>query len=208
MTHKGISDIDAVMTTRELARLIKLYGIDMHAIEPSQADEPFHKSSSPARLTAALGGTSESLVRTLYYKLTGRDMKNPRISKMRGTKNNRLLSQKVGERKVEFAAVSPLREVRDLMEDLRQGKGAYDYIEVMACPGGCINGGGQPFYENQKTLRSRMKAVQNHDDQLNTRFIHQAAEIERFYRDYIGEPNGDKAKKLLHTRFSKRDVLL
>jgi len=208
MTHQGISDIDAVMTTRELARLIKLYGIDMHAIEPSQADEPFQKSGSPARLTAALGGTSEAVLRTLHHKLTGRDMMNPRISKMRGTKSNRSISHKAGERKLEFAAISPLKEIRDLMEDLHQGKGAYDYIEVMACPGGCINGGGQPFYANQKTLRSRMKAVQNHDDQLNTRFIHRSAEIEKFYRDYIGEPNGDKAKKLLHTRFSKRDVLL
>jgi NADH-quinone oxidoreductase subunit G/NADP-reducing hydrogenase subunit HndD len=208
MTHQGISDIDAVMTTRELTQLIRLYGIDMHSIDPSGADEPFHKSGSSARLTASLGGTNEVLLRTLYHLMAGKDLKNPKVNKMRGTKETKLFSHKVGERNLHFAALSPLKEVRELMEDLRLGKAEYHYIEVMACPGGCINGGGQPFYGSEKTLRRRMKAIQNMDDQGHTRYIHRSLELENFYREWIGEPYGEEAKKLLHTGYSQRDVLL
>jgi len=208
MTHQGISDIDAVMTTRELTQLIRLYGIDMHSIDPSGADEPFHKSGSSARLTASLGGTNEVLLRTLYHLMSGKDLKNPKVNKMRGTKETKLYSQKVGERNLHFAALSPLKEVRELMEDLRLDKAEYHYIEVMACPGGCINGGGQPFYGSEKTLRRRMKAIQNMDDQGHTRYIHRSLELENFYREWIGEPYGEEAKKLLHTGYSQRDVLL
>jgi len=208
MTHQGISDIDAVMTTRELARLIKLYGVDMHAIEPVAADPPFNKESSSARLTAALGGTNEAILRTLYHKMTGKDLKNPKISKMRGTKSTKAFAFRIEDRELNFAALSPLGEVRELMEDLRNEKVNHHYIEVMACEGGCVNGGGQPFYHSSKTLRSRMKAIHSQEDQVDTRFIHRSAEVEEFYRKYLDYPNGEEARKLLHTRFSARDVLL
>lgn len=208
MTHRGISDIDAVMTTRELARLIKLYGVDMHTIEPEKADAPFDKDSSSARLTASLGGTSEAVLRTLYYRITGKDMKYPKISKMRGTKNIKTFNFQADERKLQVGAISPLGDLRDLMEDMRSEKSGYHYMEVMACEGGCVNGGGQPFFHSPRVLRNRMKTLHNQDDQMETRHIHRSREIEKFYEDYLDRPNGEKARELLHTRFSGRDVLL
>ena len=208
MTHQGISDIDAVMTTRELAKLIKLYGVDMQAIDPIPADPPFNNESSAARLTAALGGTNEAVMRTLYYKMTGKDLKNPRMNKMRGTKRTKTSTLEMEEWTLHVAALSPLAEVRELMEDLRNEKVSYHYVEVMACEGGCVNGGGQPFYYSPKVLRSRMKGIQNNEDQVATRFVHRSAGVEKFYSDYLDHPNGPKARKILHTYFSARDVLL
>ncbi|MBS3807928.1 MAG: (2Fe-2S)-binding protein [Bacteroidales bacterium] len=208
MTHQGISDIDAVMTTRELARLIKLYGVDMHAIEPAAADQPFNKDRSAARLTASLGGTNEAILRTLYYKITGKDLKNPRISKMRGARNTKYFSFQMENQDLNFAALSPLGDIRELMEDMRNEQVTHHYVEVMACKGGCINGGGQPFHHSSQTVRSRMKAIHNQEDKMDTRFIHHSPEVKRFYSDYLDHPNGEEARKLLHTRFSARDVLL
>ena len=140
--------------------------------------------------------------------MTGKDRKNPKISKMRGTKNAKAFTFQMEDRELSFAALSPLGEVRELMEDLRNEKIGHHYIEVMACQGGCVNGGGQPFYHSSKTLRSRIKAIHSQEDQADTRFIHRSAEVEEFYRTYLDYPNGEEARKLLHTRFSARDVLL
>jgi len=208
MTQRGISDIDAVMTTRELARLIKLFGVDMHAIEPLEADAPFHRDASAARLTAALGGTTEAVLRTLHHQISGKDLRNPKISRMRGTKNTKSTHIRLGEHNLSLAAMSPLEKVREIMADLQEDKSLYHYLEVMACPGGCINGGGHPFYSAPKTLRSRMKAIHQNDDHLATRFVHHSQEVVEFYRRYLGESNGEQARRILHTRFTPRDVLL
>lgn len=208
MTHKGIPDIDAVLTTRELARLIKLYGIDIHALEPESADEPFHQSSSAGKLLASVGGTGEAVLRTLYRNITGNDMTRPKLIKLRGTKDFKELSHQVNHHQLKIASVSPLRNIRDVLEDIRNDGCNYHYLEVMACPGGCINGGGQPFYYGSKTLRNRIKAIHNIDEKSTVQSSHNNTMVGEFYDKYLGKPNGDTSRKLLHTSYTKRDILL
>ncbi|MGM0530113.1 MAG: [Fe-Fe] hydrogenase large subunit C-terminal domain-containing protein [Bacteroidota bacterium] len=208
MTHKGIPDIDAVLTTRELARLIKLYGIDIHALEPESADEPFHKSSSAGKLLASVGGTGEAILRTLYKNVTGKDMTQPKISKLRGTKHFKEVSHEVKHHQLKVASVSPLKDVREILEDIRSGGCNYQYMEVMACPGGCINGGGQPFVDGSKKLRSRIKAIHSIDEKSAVQFSHNNAMVDSFYTKYLGKPFGENSRKILHTSYTKRDILI
>ncbi|MFW6100405.1 MAG: [Fe-Fe] hydrogenase large subunit C-terminal domain-containing protein [Bacteroidota bacterium] len=208
MTHKGIPDIDAVLTTRELARLIKLYGIEIHALEPESADEPFPNSSSAGKLLASVGGTGEAILRTFYKNVTGKDMSSPKISKLRGTKNFKELSHQIEDHQIKVASVSPLKDVWDILTDIRNEGCGYHYLEVMTCPGGCINGGGQPFIHGSKTLRSRIKAIHDMDEKSTVQSAHNNAMLESFYSKYFGKPTGDISRSILHTSYTKRDILL
>jgi iron-only hydrogenase group A len=208
MTHKGISDIDAVMTARELVKLIKLYGVDIENIEPEDSDEPFKISSSAGKLPASIGGTTEAILRTLYSTMTGNDMTTAKISKLRGTKERKEAKVKIGDITMNTLSVSPLANIEKIIDDIEKGKNKYHYIEIMACPGGCVNGGGQPFQRSEKTLRNRMKAVQNIDDKSAQKFAHKNANAYKFFNDKFEKPLSEKALKLLHTKYTKRDVLL
>ncbi len=208
MTHKGIPNIDAVLTTRELARLIKLYGIDIHSLTPESADEPFQNSSSAGKLLASVGGTSEALLRTLYKNMMGKDMTNPKLSKLRGTKHFKELSAQVHHHQLNIASVSPLKNIREILADIRNEGSGYHYLEVMACPGGCVNGGGQPFYYGSKTLRNRVKAVHTIDEKSAVQSSHNNKMVNSFYNKYLGKPYGKNSRSILHTSYTKRDILL
>ena len=207
MMSKGIADVDAVMTTRELAKLIKLYGVDVESIEPEETDKPFAKSSSAGKLPASLGGTAESVMRTMYFNTTGKDMTTPKMSKLRGTKDFKQTKVKMGDLQLNIAAVSPLNNIEKLLDDIRNGRSQYHYIEVMACPGGCVNGGGQPFLKDEKLLKNRAKAVQSADDKSSLKFAHRNETVKDFYRQYFENPNSETARKVLHTKYGKREVL-
>lgn len=208
MTSKGIADVDAVMTTRELAKLIKLYGIDIASIEPEETDEPFSKSSSAGRLSASLGGGAEAMLRTLQYYLNKKDFTTPKISKLRGTKYSKQTKVKLGNYQLNVAAVSPMDNMEPLIAEIKKGKSPYHYIEVMACPGGCVNGGGQPFSDDDKAVKSRAKAIHALDDKSALRFAHKNPVVKDFYDKYFGNPNSNEARKILHTNYSQREVLL
>ncbi len=208
MTHKGISDIDAVLTTREISRLIRLYGIDIEKIEPEETDVPFKNSSSAGKLMANLGGQSEAVLRTLYYNMTGYDLVNPKISKLRGTKNTKQAKIKVNDNYVNVLSLSPLGNFDELIEEIRKGKNKYQYIEVMTCPGGCINGGGQPDIEEDKTIKNRIKAIQSMDEKNISRFAHKNPTVKEFYSKYFNQPLSHEAQEKLHTSYTPKDVLL
>ena len=208
MTHKGIPDIDAVLTTRELASLIKLYGIDIHSLTPESADEPFHNSSSAGKLLASVGGTAEAVVRTLYNNMMGKDMTNPKLSKLRGAKHFKELSVLMNHHQLNIASVSPLKDIRETLADLQNEGSGYHYLEVMACPGGCVNGGGQPFYYGSKTLRNRVKAIHQIDEKSSVQNSHNNDMVKSFYNNYLGKPYGSNSRKLLHTSYTKRDIML
>jgi iron-only hydrogenase group A len=208
MTHRGISDIDAVMTTRELAKLIKLYGIDVENIEPEDSDDPFKISSSAGKIPASVGGTSEGVLRTLHKSLTGTEISNPKITKLRGTKDAKEARVKIGEKQLNVLAISPLTDVEKVLEDITKEKNKYHYIEVMACPGGCVNGGGQPLQKSEKNIRIRMKSVQSLDDKSAQKFAHLNTSAQNFFTEKFEKPLSEKAIKVLHTRYAKRDVLL
>ncbi|MFO8235662.1 MAG: [Fe-Fe] hydrogenase large subunit C-terminal domain-containing protein [Bacteroidales bacterium] len=208
MTNKGISDIDAVMTTHELARLIQLYGIDIENIDPEESDKPFNISSSSAKLPAAIGGTSEALLRTINYNLTNKDLSSAKISKLRGSKEMKQTKLIIEDRTINVISVSPIANIEKLVDEIRKNDSEYQYIEVMACPGGCVNGGGQPVLKNIKNLRDRIKAVQNIDEKSSQRFAHRNTGAWRFIEEKFEKPYSETALKILHTHYSKRDVLL
>jgi len=208
MTSKGIADVDAVMTTRELAKLIKLYGVDIYSIEPEEADQPFAKNTSAGMLSAALGGTAEAVMRTMHFNITGKDIPSTKISKLRGTKNFKQTKIKMGDFQLNIAAVSPLNSIEELIKEINNGKSAYHYIEVMACPGGCVNGGGQPFYNDQKMIKNRTKSIHSIDDKSSLRLAHKNQAVKEFYEQYFGKPNSEEAKRVLHTNYAERKVLL
>ena len=208
MTSKGISDIDNVLTTRELARLIRLYGIDLDKIEVELSDEPFGIRSTAGKLSAVSGGITEALIRTLHNKLTTKEIPGIKIPELRGLKSKKEFSIKIGKEKYSFAVISGLNNARLLIQDMESGKSSYDFIEVMACPGGCINGGGQPIRSEEGALKARMKTLYDLDEKEMIKVAHKNPKLLELYENYIKEPGGKISSEKLQTRFIKRKVLL
>jgi iron-only hydrogenase group A len=208
MTSKGISDIDNVLTTRELAKLIRLYGIDLDKVDTELSDEPFGMRSTAGKLSAVSGGITESLIRTLHYQLTGKEVPGLKISELRGLKGRKEFKLKSGKEKFSFAVVSGLKNANLLMEEIESGKSQYDFVEVMACPGGCINGGGQPIRPEEGCLKSRMKTLYDLDEKEMIKVAHKNPKIIELYEEYIGEPGGPVSRDKFIARYVKRSVLL
>lgn len=208
MTSKGISDIDNVLTTRELARLIRLYGIDLDKLEIELSDEPFGIRSTAGKLSAVSGGITESLIRTLHYKLTNKEFPGIKVPDLRGLKGRKEFNLKIEKEKFSLAVVSGLTNARFLIEEIENGKSSYDFIEVMACPGGCINGGGQPIKPEDGCLKARMKALYDLDEKEMIKVAHKNTKLLELYEQYLKEPGGKISREKLQTRFIKRTVLL
>lgn len=208
MTSKGVSDVDTVLSTRELSRLIKLHGVDIQNIDSQIPDAPFNVRSSSGKLFGVAGGTAEGLMRTIYSMVTGKDLQNFKVSDFRSTSSIREVKFSAGEKEFTFIVVSGLKDIHRFMDELIAGNVKADYIEVMACPGGCINGGGQPFVFDEKDVRARAKTIYEIDEIDVLRCAHKNPQVQEIYSSYLVEPGSDLAKRLLHTTFVKRDVLL
>ena len=208
MTHKGVSDVDAVITIRELLKLIRLYGIDINSVNEEISDSPFNIRSSASKLVSVTGGLSEGIARSLSFHLTGKELSNLKITKLRGFKDRKEVFIKIGKQEIGFAVVSGLKNANKLIEEIREGKSKVHFVEIMACPGGCVNGGGQPFCDDEKIIKNRSKVIYDLDEKEAIKVAHKNSGLINLYNDFIGEPLGEKATKLLHTKYSKRDVLL
>lgn len=208
MTSKGLSDVDLVLSTREIARLIRLYGIDIHSIDPQQADSPFGIRSSAGKLFATAGGTAEGVMRTLHFQLTGKEMISPKIGELRSITGVKEFDMKLGKDKLKVVLSSGLTEIRELLDNISEGQSQAQFIEIMACPGGCINGGGQPFGAADKDIKARAKSIYEIDDVETIKFAHKNPMIQELYAKFLESPGSEKATKLLHVKYSKKDVLL
>lgn len=208
MTHKGISDVDSVLTTRELAQFIKLNGIDLHQNESEHADFPFHVRSSAGKLMAVSGGLTEALIRTLHYRITGKEIGSYKINELRVNKEVKEYKVKIGEFKLGFAAVTTVKQAGQLIEEIKSGRNDLHFIEVMACEGGCVGGGGQPIVKDIGAIKARAKAIYDTDEKDPIRASHKNPAIVELYRDFLGEPFGENSAKLLHTSYKKREVPL
>jgi len=208
MTHRGISDIDVVLTTRELLKLIKLYGVDIHSVDEELPDSPFNTRSSAAKMVSASGGVAESVARTLSFHMIGKELPNLKISKLRGLKEIKEAYIKIGKQEIGFSAVNGLKQANELIAKIREGKSNIHFVEIMACPGGCINGGGQPFNSDEKILKNRSKIIYDLDAKEAINVAHKNSKMINLCKEYMGEPLGKKSVKLIHTKYSKRDVLL
>jgi len=208
MTRSGIQVIDMVLTTRELARLIKLSGLDLDQLEPEQPEAPFYSPGSAGKLTGVAGGEVEATMRTLYGKTVGKELPPAKLHRFRIHKSFREMAVRVGDREIVMATVSGLSNAVTLLHEIMSGKRQIDLLEVMACPDGCVNGGGQPLPVNDKVIRTRTKAVYDMDNGSNLHTAHQSSPVQKLYEDLLGEPGGEKSRDLLYTSFSRREVLL
>jgi len=204
----GVADIDAVLTTRELARLIRLYGIDVKNLAPDPADTPFGERSTAGKLFGASGGVMEAAVRTAHFLLTGKELQRLEVQDVRGLKGVKEAAVNIGGQEIRVAVVSGLANARDLLEQVRAGKKNLHFIEVMTCPGGCIAGGGQPLGADLDAIRARMQALYKIDRSEPVRTSHGNKSIQRLYDEYLGKPLSHKSHDLLHTHYSKREVVI
>ncbi len=208
MTRDGISDVDAVLTTRELVRLINLFGIDIKNLEPELADSPLGMRSSAGKIFAASGGVMEAAIRTAHYLITGKDLTAFRVKAVRGLEGRKESKINIDGLELGVAVVSGLKNARKLFDEIRNGRDDIHFIEVMACPGGCINGGGQPIGVCEENVRARMRSLYSIDDSDSIKMSHHNPHITQLYKEFLGEPLGHRSHELLHTHYQKREVLL
>ncbi|MCF8229741.1 MAG: [FeFe] hydrogenase, group A [Bacteroidales bacterium] len=208
MTHDGITDIDAVLTTRELVKMIRKYGIDLNNIEPEIADSPLGMRSSAGKMFGASGGVMEAAIRTAYYKLTGEELIHFRIPEVRGFEGRKEAKININGMELGVAVVSGLKNAAELMEEIRNGREDIHFIEVMACPGGCINGGGQIIGSDDEAVKARMMCLYDIDEKDSVKFSHKNPYILELYDKFLGVPLGHKSHELLHTSYQKREVML
>ncbi len=206
LAPRNIPDVDYVLTTRELAQLLKMFGVSLTAMEAESPDTPFGERSAAGKIFGASGGVMEAAVRTAHFLLTGNEMADLKIEAVRGLTGVKEVRVKIGELEVGAAVVSGLGNARALMDQLRAGRKDLHFIEVMTCPGGCINGGGQPIGANIDSVRARMQALYRIDRDETLRVSHRNQWITRLYDEFLGQPLGETSHRLLHTHYSRRDV--
>ena len=208
MTRAGIPVIDLVLTTRELARMIKLSGLDLDRLEPELPDAPFYSTGSAGKLCGVAGGEAEATIRTIYAQISGNEMPVSKLHRFRIHKPYREMIVKAGKTEIKMGTVSGLANAVSLIEELKAGKRKLDFLEVMACPDGCINGGGQPIPADEKLIRARTKAVYDMDNGSKEHTAHSNVLAQEIYRDLLKEVGGLLSQDLFYTTYSKREVLL
>ncbi len=207
MTRHGITDVDAVLTTRELADFIKMHGVDIHKLEPEMADSPMGFRSTAGKLFGASGGVMEAAIRTAYYKITGKELVNFQVPEIRGLKGRKEARLQIGDLDIGVAVVSGLENARILLDEIRNGRNDIHFIEVMACPGGCIAGGGQRIGAEKEAIIARMKSLYTIDENESIKVSHKNPDVIEIYDRYLGSPCGHKSHELLHTSYEEREVL-
>lgn len=199
------SDVDYVLTTRELAQMIKTAGIDMINLRESEYDRMMGISSGAADIFGASGGVMEAALRTAYELITGEELENLDFNAVRGTTGIKEAEVKIGDLTVKAAVANGLGNVRKLMEKIKDGE-EYHFVELMACPGGCLGGGGQPIPTNNEVREKRRKAIYEIDRNKKLRKSHENPYINKLYEEYLGEPGSHKAHELLHTNYINREL--
>ena len=207
MGHDGIQDVDAVLTTRELARMIRLRNLDLNRLEPESADTPFGERSSAGKLFGATGGVMEAALRTAYWKLTGQELGAVKLKALRGLDGVKHASIPIGELTVNVAVCSGLTNAGKLLHEIRQDRHNLHFVEVMTCPGGCVAGGGQPIGTDLEAVKARVQALYKIDRDAPLRTSHGNKSIQRLYQEYLGEPLSEKSHHLLHTHYHQREVV-
>ena len=208
----GYPDVDIVITTRELARMIRRAGLDFANLPDEKFDDPMGEYSGGAVIFGATGGVMEAALRTAVYWLTNDDVNTPvDFTEVRGNKGIKEATYEVAGIKVRVAVASGLANARELLTKVQKGEAQYEFIEIMACPGGCINGGGQPRVSaevrNFTDYRAkRASALYGLDKDAPIRKSHQNESLKKLYAEYLGEIGGEKAHHLLHTTYVKRGL--
>jgi NADH-quinone oxidoreductase subunit G/NADP-reducing hydrogenase subunit HndD len=207
MAPGHIPDVDYVLTTRELGQLLRMCGVDLLAVEPQTADTPFGERSTAGKIFGASGGVMEAAIRTAHFLLTGQELAKLEMQPIRGMKGAKEIRAKIGGLEVGAAVASGLGNARKLLDQIRAGRKDLHFVEIMTCPGGCINGGGQPIGADPNAVRARMQALYKIDQTEKVRVSHKNPYITRLYEEFLGRPLGEKSHQLLHTHYTSREVL-
>lgn len=199
----GVADTNIVLTTQELGRMIKEAGIDFKNLKPEKEDSPFGAYSGAGTIFGASGGVAEAAARTAYEFVTGKELQDVDIKAFRGTSSrSRTIELDLNGTKVVVRVVSTLVEAEKALKEITDGTATFNMLEVMACPGGCVNGGGQPCSFNDTTIKQkRAEGLYLEDSELQIRKSHQNPEIKKLYAEFLKEPGSHKAHELLHTTY-------
>jgi NADP-reducing hydrogenase subunit HndD len=215
MNSSGLRDVDYVLTTRELGRMINQAGIDFNSLPDGKMDSPLGLSSGAADIFANTGGVMEAALRTAYEIITGKPLptKNLHVEPIMGLDGVKKVSLRIESTTSEWAflkgielkiaVVHSLGNARKIIEAIKNGE-VYHFIEVMACPGGCIGGAGQPRFTTDEIRKKRIEAIYKEDEGKKVRKSHENAEVSQIYQKFLGKPLGEKSRKLLHTHYKSR----
>ena len=195
----GDPDVDLVLTTREIDRMIRAEHMDVTCLPEEPFDSPLGTGTGAGVIFGATGGVMEAALRSAYYLVTGSNPPADSFSQVRGMEGWKEAVFEIQGNPIRVAVASGLGNTRRLMEAIRAGKVSYDFVEIMACPGGCAGGGGQPIHEGQELAGVRGQVLYGLDKVNNLRYSHENPSVQKLYRDYLGEPLGHLSHELLHT---------
>lgn len=204
MNASGFTDVDVVLTTRELGRMLHQAGIEWDKLEDENYDDPMGISTGAGEIFGASGGVMEAALRTAYELVAKEELKDINFTAVRGLQGVKEAAVNMGGTVVKVAVTNGLANARKILDQVSAGEADYAFIEVMCCPGGCIGGGGQPIPTNTEIRLKRIQGVYIADEQMKLRKSHQNPAVEVLYKEFLGEPLGPKSHELLHTHYSPR----
>ncbi len=212
LKDKKIKDTDVVITVRELARILKQKGIDLKKLPDSKFDDPIGQSSGAGVIFGASGGVMEAALRTVNDVLTKNDIQKIDYKQVRGNKGIKEATLNINGNKINVCVASGLSNAKIVLDNVKNGKKKYHFIEIMCCPSGCVNGGGMPYIDydeidKQTVIKLRAKALYKNDLKKPIRKSHQNPSIIKIYKEYFNQPNSQKAHHILHRSYKNRNFI-
>ncbi len=204
LSEERQQDVDSVLTTRELVRYFNMAGIDFCDLPETQFDNPLGESTGAAAIFGTTGGVMEAAIRTAYNMLTGEELAKLEFEQIRGFDGIKELTLNVNGMDLNFAVVNGIGNVAKVLDEVENGECKYHFVEVMACPGGCINGGGQPIHQKPEKVIKRVKALYEIDSKMIHRKSHENEAVKTLYKEFFAEPNSHKSHEILHTHYKSR----
>jgi len=208
LTNEGMKDVNYVLSTRELGLMLREAGLKFEDLPDSEFDNPLGESTGAGVIFGTTGGVIEAALRTAAETITGRELEKVDFKQLRGFKGIREAEVKLDGLTLKIGIAHGLGNARKMLEAIRKGESEYHAIEIMACPGGCVGGGGQPFHHGDpEIIKKRAKAIYAQDKSMKIRKSHKNPSIIKLYEEFLGTPGGHKAHELLHTHYTKRDLI-
>ena len=207
LCKNGYPDVDFIIAVQGMAKMIRSAGIDFKSLSETPFDAPFGLGSGAGAIFGATGGVMEAALRTVYETVTGETLKKVDFVEVRGFEGIKKATVRIGDLSLNVAVAHGLGNARKLMDAVRSGEESYHFIEIMACPGGCIGGGGNAI-KNWKLMDSRLAAVYQEDERLPLRKSHENPAVKALYKEFLGKPGGLRSHEMLHTHYTDRSDLL
>ncbi len=210
LSNNGMADVDVVITTRELARMIKQANIEFTELEDSLFDDPMGEATGAGAIFGTTGGVMEAALRSVAELITGKPLENVTFEAVRGAEGIKRATVKIGDKEVKVVVAHGLGNAQKIMEEIKSGNADYQFVEIMACPGGCIMGGGQPIKTSKvrseiDVRKKRAEALYKIDENSQLRKSHENPILQKIYKEYLGEPGGHRAHELLHTHYVEKE---